>query len=198
MDRARKRLRKYGGSNDGCYKDFGGDFYDLQAKLMGETLNMPAVKVKEMTERLIYRGWEPLFKKIRLFSHVRETLQTFQQKGIKLGLLSDFPPEIKLKNLGINDFWQVVLSSEQTGYLKPDPTPFLEMARRMGSPPEQILYVGNSVPYDIQGAHNAGMKAALIQPAWKKRSLSSPAGESAVRPDFAFYDYRQLCDYVIN
>jgi putative hydrolase of the HAD superfamily len=191
MDKARKILRRAGAG----FKDFDGDFYDLQAKLMGEILDMPVEKVKEMTERLIYRGWEPLFKKIKLFPHVRETLETFRKKGIKLGLLSDFPPEIKLENLKVKDFWHTVLSSEQTGRLKPDPAPFLELARRMDTPKEQILYVGNSVPYDVEGARNAGMKAALILHRWKKRPKTEV---SASDPNFVFYDYRQLCDYVLN
>ena len=94
MGKARKRLREtsYCSScND--------DFYDLQARVMGEVLNLPAEKAKEMTENLIYRAWEPLFRKINLFPHVRETLNVFREKGIKLGLLSDFPPEAKLQNL---------------------------------------------------------------------------------------------------
>ena len=200
MGKARNHLREF----DRITRDTTGkdsdkapleDFYELQAKLMGEILNIQMEEAKEMTERLIYRGWEPLFKKVRLFPYARETLQTFREKGIKLGLLSDFPPEIKLENLKINDFWHTAFSSEQTGHLKPDPAPFLELARRMETPPEQILYVGNSVPYDVVGANNVGMKTALIRPRWKKRPSFGAAASS---PDFVFSDYRQLCEYVIS
>ena len=189
MDKARKRLR-YGGE---IFEDSEGDFYDIQAKLMAETLGMAAEKVKDMVERLIYRGWEPLFKEIRLFPHVNETLEIFRGKGIKLGLLSDFPPKIKLENMKLSGFWHAMLSSEETGKLKPSAEPFLELAKRMDTPVDQMLYVGNSVPYDIEGARNAGMKAALIKPAWKGRKASR-CGNA----DFVFSDYRQLCDYVIN
>jgi putative hydrolase of the HAD superfamily len=195
MGKARKLLRESGGKTEGSTEGSIGDFYEHQARLMGEILGMSAEKAREMTERLIYRGWEPLFKEIRLFPHVRETLETFQQKGIKLGLLSDFPPEIKLGYLNIRDFWQVVLSSEETGCLKPAPAPFLELARRMDTSPEQILYVGNRIPYDVEGARKAGMKAALILPRWKKCLLPGVLASSA---DFSFYDYRQLCEYVVN
>ena len=191
LGKARKLLR----NSDIKTAGSSGDFYERQARIMGEILGLPMEKARELTEHLIYRGWEPLFKKINLFPHVRETLESFQKKGIKLGLLSDFPPEIKLENLKIRDFWHAALSSEETGYLKPDPAPFLELAKRMDTPPEQILYVGNSVPYDVTGAHKVGMKAALILPKWKKRFLP---GVFASQADFSFYDYRQLCDYVVN
>ena len=183
MNKARIQLRQ-----TGLYE---GDFYRLQARIMGEILNEEPETVRERTEHLIYRGWEPFFKKISLFPHVRETLDAFRKAGIKMGLLSDFPPEIKLKNLNISEYWDVVLCSEHTGRLKPDKKPFLDLAALMGMPPGEILYVGNSVPYDVKGARSMGMKAAHIRPRWKKYL---PAREV----DFIFYDYRQLRDYVLS
>ena len=183
MNRARLQLRQ-----TGAYE---GDFYDLQARLMGEILRKAPEEVKERTERLIYRGWEPMFKNIRLFPHARETLDAFRKEGIKLGLLSDFPPVNKLENLGLGGYWAAATSSEEAGRLKPDPLSFLDLAQKMGVSPEETLYVGNSHSYDVIGARRAGMKTALILPPWK-RAPSTPA------PDFVFYDYRQLREYVLN
>jgi len=155
------------------------------AGILGES----AEKVMEKVEKLIYRGWEDHFKKIRLFPHVAETLDALRKNGITLGLLSDFPPETKLKNLGIFECWDVIVCSEQVGYLKPDTAALLEMAKRMNTAPEQILYVGNSVSYDVVGAHKAGMKAALVS------AVPFLPGRKA---DFVFSDYRQLSDYVLS
>jgi putative hydrolase of the HAD superfamily len=167
---------------------------------MAEVLGEPVEKVMEKAERLIYRGWEPHFKKIRLFPHVRETLEAFRNAGIKLGLLSDFPPEIKLENLGILEFWDTIVCSERVGCLKPHPASFLELAGRMETVPEQILYVGNSVSYDVAGACGAGMKAALIRTKFLSGTIGS--GEVTVSgrttADFCFSDYRQLRDYVLS
>ena len=189
MDKVRTYLRK-----SGAYK---GDFYELQARLMGEILNESPEKVRERTERLIYRGWEAHFKKIKLFPHVRETLEAFRKKGIRMGLLSDFPPEIKLENLKLTGYWDAMVCSEESGRLKPDPVSFLDLARQMKREPEEILYVGNSISYDVIGAGRAGMKTALICSPWKRRSASSGGGGRVV-PDFVFKDYRQLHDYVLH
>jgi putative hydrolase of the HAD superfamily len=169
-----------------------GEFYDLQARLMGDILKQDWADIRERTERLIYRGWEPLFKKLKLYPHVRETLGVFKESGLTLGLLSDFPPALKLEYLGLDSFWDAVICSEHTNRLKPDQTPFLELARRMNLPPEQILYVGNSVPYDIVGSKQAGMKAALI--------VSNPLKFLLNRgkADFVFSDYRQLRSFVLG
>jgi putative hydrolase of the HAD superfamily len=169
-----------------------GNFYDLQALLMAEILKKDGAEVKDRTEKLIYRGWEPLFKKVKIYPHVRETLAAFKSAGLPLGLLSDFPAELKLEYLGLHGYWDAVICSEHTNRLKPDPAPFLELARRMALAPEQILYVGNSVSYDIVGSKRLGMKAALVSsPLRKHRRYTGNA-------DFVFSDYRQLCRFVLS
>jgi putative hydrolase of the HAD superfamily len=165
----------------------GAEFYDVQAALMAE---MPGtgdvLHIREKMETLVYRGWEPLFKKIRPFPHVEETLGALKKAGFLLALLSDFPPAQKLENMGLGGFWDLVLCTEETGRLKPDPLPFGLLARKLEVPAGRILYVGNSVAYDVRGAKRAGMRAALI------RRRPSPEA------DFCFHDYRQLLKYVIN
>ena len=199
---ARTRIRKsyeYSGAAvplaEACCDDH---FYINQAGIMAELLGEPVDIIMEKTDRLIYRGWEPHFKKIKLFPHVRDTLEAFRDAGIKLGLLSDFPPEIKLENLKIPGFWDAVVCSERVGRLKPHPVSFLELARQMETPPEQILYVGNSISYDVSGARNAGMKAAHIR---RQVFFSGLGGFDALEGDaavFCFSDYRQLRDYVLS
>jgi putative hydrolase of the HAD superfamily len=167
------------------------DFYELQAELMANILKQNQRSVKEKTERLIYRGWEPLFKQIALYPFVHETLNAFRDAGLKLGILSDFPLPNKLRNLNLEGFWDTALCSEEIGHLKPSPQPFLELERQLGVPASRILYVGNSVRYDVRGAKNAGMKAALINPWFKSK-------QNAGNADFVFTDYRALREYVLG
>jgi len=64
-----------------------GRFYDIQARIMADILRGDPTSVQERTEALIYRGWEPLFRGVRLFDGVRETLDAFKSAGLKLGML---------------------------------------------------------------------------------------------------------------
>jgi putative hydrolase of the HAD superfamily len=166
------------------------DFYEVQARQTAKILKADPSLIKERIETLIYRGWEPFFKRIRLFPHVEESLRVFRDRGLKLGLLSDFPPERKLEYLGLAGFWDAVLCSERTGWIKPDPRPFWRLAEDMKLPPEDILYVGNSRRCDVYGAKQAGMPAALTG-FLNIRGRRCPA-------DFVFYDYRQLVNYVLS
>jgi putative hydrolase of the HAD superfamily len=164
------------------------DFHVHQAQLVAKLLHAPPEQIREKIDRLVYRDWERHFTAIKLFPHVREVLSGLRSAGLQMGLLSDFPPLVKLKNLGLEDCWDIVLCSEDTGTIKPALRPFMELADALKCPPAQMLYVGNSRRYDMAGAKRAGMKTAL-------RTLS---GRSGGVVDLAFHDYRQLRDFVLN
>ncbi|MCL2608894.1 MAG: HAD family hydrolase [Treponema sp.] len=166
-----------------------GDFYGYQAGLVAGLLGIPerAGAMKEKIDALVYRGWEPIFAGIRLFPHVRELLGEFRAAGLKLALLSDFPPRAKLENMALAGLWDAVLCSEEIGALKPSVHSFKVMADDLDLPPEKILYVGNSRRYDVAGARAAGMATALI------------AGRNGnPRADLIFKDYRQLKAFVLK
>ena len=167
------------------------DFYEYQAQLTAERLSAQPEKIRETIERLIYRGWEPLFLGVRLYPQAVELIAELKAAGYKLGLLSDFPPETKIKHLGIGDCWDAVLGSETTGALKPALRPFICLAEALKCAPERMLYVGNSYRYDVLGATRAGMKTALI---------TSPFKSGAVKPgiSFVFNNYRQLRNFVLQ
>ncbi|MDR2181311.1 MAG: HAD family hydrolase [Treponema sp.] len=171
----------------------GTNFYRRQAALMSELLG---VRVDEQSmERRVYRPWENCFARVRLFPFVAETAAALKGAGLKLGLLSDFPPERKLILLGLEGVFDTVLCTEITGRLKPNRLPFDTLARAMAVEAESILYVGNSPRFDVAGAKAAGMRAALI-----KRGPASTGRCSAetAAADFVFRDYRQLRQYVLG
>ena len=172
-------------------------FYRIQAGLMAKILKKDFYEIEEKVDRLIYKGWEELFCSVRLFSHVRETIAAFRERGLKTALLSDFPLGKKVENLKIGGLWDIELCSEEVGMLKPDPRSFVELEQRLGIPAGRILFVGNSIRCDIVGAKNAGMQAALIS---RNPLLSCKARRAAgvSRPDFIFSGYRQLQSFVLE
>ena len=190
--KARQLIRK-----NQAFSPLPDDFYlhqaEIVAKIIGNPIGVPSETLKDKIDRVIYRAWEPAFKKIKLYNRVVKTLEAFKKAGLKLGLLSDFPPEAKLDYLNIRGFWDAVLCSERCGALKPHPKSFVELACAMSLPPEKILYVGNSRPYDVTGAAAAGMKTA-----WIKSPFFPGSGLKKPKPDFSFSNYRQLYNFMIQ
>lgn len=139
------------------------NFREVQAAITARFLNRPAHEVMDAIERKLYRRWRESFRSIRPFRDLRPVLCELRRKGYKLGILSDFPIDYKLETLGVADCWDVVLSSEEIGFLKPDPRAFLKFAETMEIAPQAILFVGNNYKYDIMGAAKVGMKTAWLK-----------------------------------
>lgn len=173
MGRARDAMRAQG---------LGGDFYAIQASLAAKDLGMEPEKVRELFQTYIYDGWEPHFERVRLHNGVLSLLKRCRDHGLKLGILSDFPLRTKLARMGLGGLWDVEICSEEVGYLKPAPQAFLALAQGLKQAPKDILYVGNSFAFDIEGAQGVGMRAALIAPPWKRGR-----GE-----DFGFSHFKEL------
>lgn len=164
------------------------DLRKMQAKMVAHRMRIGEEAAEQRIERKLYRRWESSFRIIKPFRGVRETLLSLRHAGFRLGALSDFPVKDKLRYLGVEDLFEVAMSSEDTGYLKPHSVPFLQLSRRLEASPEQVLYVGNSAEYDISGARAVGMKTAHI--------VGARNGDDGA--DFIFSDFLQLRDWIIS
>ena len=61
-----------------------------------------------------------------------------------------------------------VVASTDVGACKPDPRIFAEAARRSGVTASEILHVGDSWKWDVEGARAFGMGAALYRGLWSR------------------------------
>ena len=62
---------------------------------------------------------------------------------------------------GIGDFFEEMVSCDDTEIHKPNPEPILLCLKKMGITAEEALMVGDS-PFDIKCANNAGVKSVLV------------------------------------
>lgn len=132
------------------------------ARIAARMLRSDPVATGARIGDVVYRRWERVLRRVPLYPGVPETLQALRIAGYRIGALSDFPVVTKLELFGIADLWDCVLSSEDTGYLKPHPEPFRRLAELLEAEPHRILYVGNSYRYDVLGARAAGMRTAHL------------------------------------
>ena len=164
------------------------DLRETEATMLAERLGISPAEAAGRVNEEIHGTWEATLDRVPLFPHVREVLVALREAGMRLGVLSDFPVTQKLKRLGLDRLFDAGLWSEDTGYLKPHPEPFIEIARLLGSAPGQVLFVGNSYSYDIIGAHDAGMATAHVA---RRAATGSVA-------DLTFFDYRDLAAWVLS
>lgn len=169
------------------------DFFEYQARLLASYMNVSVEQAHKLIREKIYDGLSPFFKSIKPFKHIKETLSSFKQAGLKLAVLSDFPPEQKGDLWGCLPLFDCVLGSEKCGALKPSAYPFGMLQQCLNIKAERILYVGNNIRSDIRGAKSAGMKTAYLMPLWRWILHKKPA-----EADISFKNYRQLCKIVLQ
>jgi putative hydrolase of the HAD superfamily len=171
----------------------GNSFYRKQAAVLAGILKIDPVYAETIIEEKIYENWTGLFRKIKPYPHVGETLYALKDAGYKLGALSDFPIKKKLVHMGLAGCWDAEISSESAGALKPAAAGFLALAEKLETPPGNILYVGNSYRFDVEGAAAAGMKTALrLHPLHKNRHFSG------IRPDMIFSSFREFRQIILR
>lgn len=184
-------------------RDLGG-FRSLQARLLAQRTGMGPDEARDWVERVMYGELEDFFDRIALFPGVVEALSAFERAGLRLAALSDFPAPRKLERIGLARFFEVAMSSEESGMLKPAPEPFLDLCGRLGLEPADVLYVGNSPLLDIAGAHGVGMDAALRGSVSVKRLLREPYTPRDHRPrqdrhpDLVFSDWKDLVTFTLG
>jgi putative hydrolase of the HAD superfamily len=100
----------------------------------------------------------------KLFPEVEEVLAALQDRGIRLGVISNFDRRLYevLGRLGIRERFERIIISSEVGSDKPAPRIFLEAARRFGVDPNLILHVGDDPKRDGEGARAVGMSVTLV------------------------------------
>ncbi len=168
--------------------DYTDDFRSIQAEMVGKSMGISRDRAFRMIEKYLYHKWENSFRYLKPFPSVIPVIKELRESGIKIGILSDFPVRKKTGFLGIDDLTDYALCSEDTGYLKPHPAPFLHISKELEIKPEKILFVGNSYKYDVIGSVSVGMKAA---------HFSKSVVEDS-KADFTFSDYFKLRDFILK
>ena len=83
-----------------------------------------------------------------------------------VGVLTNGPEErqrAKVAALGLDDRVDAVVYAGDLPRRKPHAEPFEQLAAAMSVDPAETLYVGNSLGYDVAGAHNAGLRSAWLR-----------------------------------
>jgi FMN phosphatase YigB (HAD superfamily) len=95
---------------------------------------------------------------------LRTLLHAARQRGLRLGVLSDYPATAKLKAMRLTEFFEVVVSAQdsQVNRFKPNPSGLVEAFRRLGANPREALYVGDRHDVDAPVARALGVPCVIV------------------------------------
>jgi putative hydrolase of the HAD superfamily len=117
-----------------------------------------------------------LFRTCVPFDGVVEVLVQLRER-FKLGLITNAYDGVEQRKRiafsGLHKYFDEILISGDIGVYKPDPKVFHTLLNRIDVVPENAIYIGDSIKYDVAGANSAGMKSVLFSKSSKM--LSSEA-----------------------
>lgn len=99
----------------------------------------------------------------QLFPETAATLCGLHAAGLRLAVVSNWQRGLKTfcDALGLGALLDVVVTSGESGWAKPDPRIFTEACRRLALSPARVLHVGDLIE-EVDGARNAGLQALWI------------------------------------
>ena len=102
--------------------------------------------------------------KMTAYPDTESALGQLRQRGLALGVVSNYNTLLRtqLAELGLEDWFSVIVNSADFGEAKPHPGIFLEGVKLIGASPERVLYVGDDLQSDYYGAQQVGLHAVLL------------------------------------
>jgi REG-2-like HAD superfamily hydrolase len=152
----RQRNRPVSLENDDG-KSFWDEFYTDGFRRMGVPGDVSR-EVTEIRERFQRGEFEALYE------DVVPVLDGLRAQGKRLGILSNFSPNLEnvLRQVGIHHYFSFFVVSAIVGVEKPDARIFDLTMRAAQVSRAEIVYIGDSVFHDVEGARAAGLAGILV------------------------------------
>ncbi len=126
------------------------------------------------------------------YPQVTSTLFKLAKRGLKLGIVTDAPSReawLRLCYLNLHNVFDEVVTSTDTGKLKPAPEPFKEILRRLQVSADEALMIGDWPERDMVGAAAVGMKSVFARYGDSFDTVDSGA-------DYVIDDFNEILDII--
>lgn len=111
--------------------------------------------------------WETFLSGMEWFPAAKEFLSECRSRGLKTCIITDLTTHIQMrkwKKLGLDQYIDFLVSSEEAGIEKPNRLIFEMALEKLSLKSEDVIMVGDNQKKDILGAEDIGIRAYLIQP----------------------------------
>lgn len=163
---------------------------------MLEILNLKSQINSALELERIY--WRSFISNMKIFPNVINFLDQLRILDIKCALLTDLTSDIqfrKISALGLEKYFDYVVTSEESGADKPNKQSFeLLLKKTKILPKNEIWMIGDSIVNDIYGAKK-NLKAKTF---YKKKNLFENKSYKGVKPDKLFSNFSEMIKLVKN
>ncbi|NCT94342.1 MAG: noncanonical pyrimidine nucleotidase, YjjG family [Chitinophagaceae bacterium] len=159
---------------------------ELRWKRMWLTLLDYKLADEALSRQLGQEFLETLPSKKALFPYTFEILDYLRGKNYRLHLVTngfEKTQHNKLKQSGLDGYFEAVITSEASNSLKPQKEIFDYALQQTGAQIEQSIMIGDNLDADIQGGINAGMDTVFVN------HINQPAH---IVPTYTVYHLQEL------
>jgi putative hydrolase of the HAD superfamily len=129
---------------------------------------------------------------LALYPHVQMTLMGLARMGLKMAVVSDaprIPVWLRICGLGLQHYFDAVITTDDTGYKKPHEKPFLAALEKLAAKPHEAIMIGDWADRDMVGAKKVGLTTVFARYGDTQNTQHSGA-------DFEIDDIFQLLEIV--
>lgn len=133
--------------------------------------------------------WRRYLGASTLFPGVTDFLDELELAGVPTAIVTDLTAQVQFRKLiyfGIESRFSYVVTSEQSGFDKPDPSQFLLAIEKLGNPRGPVWMIGDDPERDALGARSA-IGALTFLKVGSVRQFYAPT-----TADVVFTDFRSL------
>lgn len=99
-----------------------------------------------------------------LYQGVKEALDFLQTTGVRIGCVTNKASQFTLpllQDLGVRDYFEIVICGDMVERKKPDPMPLLQAAQQLETEPQASMMLGDSMS-DVNAARAAGFQIVCM------------------------------------
>ena len=183
------------------FEDIGMDSHDLyqkfSKKLLGK-IDHKIIAAAIVTHKRVLGGF------LHTYPGVIRSLIKLQERGLKLGVVSDAPKlraYERLYGMRILDFFDIVVTHDDTHRYKPSRRPFEHALRLMKLKPQECIMLGDWIKGDVLGAQKMGMVSCLADYGAPSEDILDVVGRKRfrkcnVKPDFTLKKFEDILKVV--
>jgi putative hydrolase of the HAD superfamily len=129
---------------------------------------------------------------VQLFPGAAETLRQLQNRGIRMGLITNGNAEFqraKINRFALEQYFDFILIESEFGVGKPDPRVFRYGLEKFGASPAQVWMIGDDLEYDMHPAQTLGMSTV-----WVNHANESLPADGSITPTWTIYSLAELIE----
>lgn len=139
-------------------------------------------------------GTSLLDPQAKLVPHAKEVISSLSRQ-YRLAVVSNTfvstkrEVKIALHNLGLDQYFDVIITSVDVGYEKPHEEIFRVALQELGLQPSEVVMVGDRIEKDVVGANRLGIASILCK--WNDRYPEQIKGEIE-KPTYSIHSLKEL------